>query len=278
MQKKFNRKIIRQDTARRTPFAAQQRRGEKTPPSIQTILRIEKKQGDYSDTERFAFFVKEPVKETFTVDWGDDTVQQYKGSNNRILLSHDYASKKEFIVTIKGIITVLISNIYDPIGVEAISGNGFGVKTCDVRDNPYIEALECRGKLLLRKNYLLRELYRFAVGINDIDISQLPALECIDFMDSFYRGPLDLSHNSKLKYLRCPCNDITELNVGGCPDLEYLDICYSPCELDLRHNHKIKYVFANGIAKKKIHLPEGRTVITDHKYEIPEKYWTLWDD
>jgi hypothetical protein len=57
--------------------------------------------------------------------------------------------------------------------------------------------------------------------------------------------------------------------------LEYLDICYSSCELDLRHNHKLKAVFANGIEKEKIHLPEGLTVISDHEDEIPEKYWTL---
>ncbi|MDR1895942.1 MAG: hypothetical protein LBR10_04040 [Prevotellaceae bacterium] len=246
-----------------------------TPPPVQTILRVGERlflgKNENKD-KRIAFSVKAPVNETFTVDWGDDTIHEYKGSNSRILLYHDYASKKEFIVTIKGIITLFNSNVFDPTGEDV----GFGVDTCDVRDNPYIEALSCSGDLLLRNNYSLRELPRFAVGINNIDISQLPALECIGFMDSFYNGPLDMSHNPKLKYLSCPCNNITELNVSGCPDLEYLDICYNTCELDLRHNHRIKYVFANGIDKEKIHLPEGRTVISDHEVKVSdEKYWTL---
>jgi hypothetical protein len=48
--------------------------------------------------------------------------------------------------------------------------------------------------------------------------------------------------------------------------------------LDLENNHKLKYLFANGIERKNICLPEGRTVIMDHEYKIPEKYWTLLDD
>jgi hypothetical protein len=256
--------------------------GEKARLSPKTILKIDgdKICLDKEKKNRFAFFVKSPVNQTFTVDWGDGEVCRYDGSERRILLSHKYASQKTFVVTIQGIITTLICNIYDPIGIDEISENGFGVATCDMRGNPHIEALECGGKLLLRNNYSLRELYRFAVGINGRDLAQLPALECIEFMDSFYTGALDFSHNPKLKYLRCPCNeDISALNVSGCPDLEYLDICYAErCRLDLENNHKLKYLFACGIEKENIRLPEGRTIITDHECEIPEKYWTLWND
>jgi hypothetical protein len=146
--------------------------------------------------------------------------------------------------------------------------------------NPYIEALECSGELMLQNNYALKELDRFAVGISGIDLSQLPALECIDFMDSFYTGALDFSNNPKLKYLRCPYNYISSLDVSRCPDLEYIDICYADkyCRLDLENNHKLKYLFAVGIAKKNIHLPKGRKVIMDCECEIQENYWTLWDE
>jgi hypothetical protein len=248
---------------------------------VETILKIrgDKIRFDEEKKNRFAFFVKSPVNQEFTVDWGDGEVCRYDGSDKRILLSHKYASQKTFVVTIRGIITALVCNIYDPIGAEEIGGNGFGVKTCDIRNNPHIEAIECRGELLLQNNYALRELYRFAVGINGIDLTQLSALECIEFMDSFYKGALDFSHNPKLKYLRCPCNEhISSLDVSHCPDLEFIDICYAACRLELEHNHKLKYLFANGVKKKNIRLPEGRTVITNHEYEIPEKYWTLWDD
>jgi hypothetical protein len=249
---------------------------------VKTILKIcgDKTRFNEEGKNRFAFFVKSPLNQTFTVDWGDGEVCRYEGSERRILLSHSYSSPKTFVVTIQGIITALICNIYDPIGAEEIGGNGFGVNLCDIRSNPHIEALECRGKLLLQNNYSLRELYRFAVGINGGYLAQLPALECIEFMDSFYTGALDFSHNPKLKYLCCPCNEhISSLDVSHCPDLEYIDICYAErCTLNLEHNHKLKYLFANGIDEKNIHLPEGRTVITDHEYEIPEKYWTLWDN
>jgi hypothetical protein len=256
--------------------------GEKARLSpVKTILKIGGREESYGKKKnRFAFFVKSPVNQTFTVDWGDGTVCRRNGSDRHILLSHRYPRKKTFVVTIRGTITALVCNIYDPIGSEKIGGNDFSIKTCDMRGNPHIEALECRGKLLLQNNYALRELYRFAVGISGIDLAQLPALECIEFMDSFYTGALDFSHNPKLKYLRCPCNEhISALNVSGCPDLEYLDICYAErCRLDLKDNHKLKYLFARGIKKKNIRLPKGRTVITDHECEIPEKYWTLWDD
>jgi hypothetical protein len=272
MQRKFNRKILRQDKSRRTSFAAQQLRQKKAPPPVQTVLRVGRC-GFWWNTKRFAFSVKAPVNEPFTVEWGDDTVYKYTGSNNHIPLCHDYASQIDFTVTIKGIITVLFTaNIFDTTEKEA----SFIIRTCDIRNNPYIEALSCSGDLLLRNNNSLRELALFFVRINNTDIARLPALECIDFTDGFYDGLLDLSRNPKLKYLSCPCDNITELNVSGCPDLEYIDIGYNTCELNLRHNHRIKYVFADGISKEKIFLPKGRTVITDHEDEIPDKkYWTL---
>jgi hypothetical protein len=250
--------------------------------SPKTILRIS---GDKICFERkkgniFAFFVKSPVNQTFIVDWGDGNECKCNGSDKRILLSHNYSSRKAFEIAIQGVITTFVCNIYDLIGDEEIRGSSFRIEVCDMRGNPYIEALECSGKLMLQNNYALRELYRFAVGINGIDLAQLPALECIEFMDSFYTGALDFSNNPKLKYLRCPCNEkISSLDVSRCPDLEYIDISYAEhCRLNLENNHKLKYLFANDIAKENIRLPKGREVIMDNSCEIPEKYWTLWDE
>jgi hypothetical protein len=248
-----------------------------------TVLQIsehrmcfEKKKGNI-----FAFFVKSPVNKAFIVDWGDGNECMYNGSDKRILLSHNYSPRKTFEITIQGVITTFVCNTYDLIGDKKIRGNSFRIEVCDMRGNPYIEAIECSGELMLQNNYALRELYRFSVGIGGIDLSQLPALECIEFMDSFYTGALDFSNNPKLKYLRCPCNDgISSLDVSRCPDLEFIDICHAKrCRLDLENNHKLKYLFANGIAKKNIRLPKGREIIMNHGCEIPdEKYWTLWDD
>jgi hypothetical protein len=210
------------------------------------------------------------VKQTFSVDWGDGHACAYSGSGKLLLLSHDYPSEETFEVTIRGVITAIVTKY---------TVSNFGISVCDVRGNPYLEATDCDGKLLLQNNHALRELNRFAIGIKEIDLTGLPALECINLMDSLHAGPLDFSHNPKLKYLSCPCNrGISALDVSRCPDLEYIDICYATCPLHLEHNHKLKYVFANGVDKQNIYLPEGKTVITDHDYDIPEKYWTLWDD
>jgi hypothetical protein len=241
--------------------------------SAKTILRISRySQAGKRKKKRFKIWVKSPKNQTFTVDWGDGDVCRYGGSNKRILLSHDYASPDTFVVTIRGVITMLCCSI--------LNERTFRVSSCNLRGNPHIEALECRGKLMLQNNYALKELFRFAVGIGGIDLAQLPALECIEFMDSFYKGALDFSNNPKLKYLGCPCNDgITALDVSRCPDLEYIDICYAErCRLNLEHNHKLKYLFAWGIKEENIRLPEGRTVIVDHQYEIPEQYWTILGD
>jgi hypothetical protein len=243
--------------------------------SAKTILKISENEIRFllskEKKHRFTFLVKSLMNQTFTVDWGDGDVCKYDGSDKRILLSHDYASPEMFVVTIRGAITMLHCDIL---------GSTFCDKTCDMRGNPYIEALKCNGKLMLQNNDVLKELDRFAVGINGIDLAQIPALECIEFMDSFYTGALDFSNNPKLKYLRCPCNDgISALDVSRCPDLEYIDICYARrCQLNLENNHKLKYLFANGIKKENIRLPEGRTVIMDHGYEIPEQYWTILGD
>jgi hypothetical protein len=245
--------------------------------SVKTILRIDKNQISFVEVEedRFAFFVKSPVNQAFTIDWGDGCVCRHEGSDKRILLSHKYSHREEAVITIYGVITTLISIIFDLMGNRELVGNDFCVETCDIRNNPYIEAIECPGKLLLHNNDSLKELYRFAVGIKSEHLAQLPSLECIEFMDSFYTGALDFSLNPKLKYLRCPCNNITSLNVSLCPDLEYIDICYAQCRLDLENNHKLKYLFADGVKKKNIRLPKGRTVITEHVYNIPENYWTI---
>jgi hypothetical protein len=243
--------------------------------SAKTILRISRDseyfQAGKEKENRFAFFVKSPENQTFTVDWGDGDVCRYDGSDKRILLSHDYATLRTFVITIRGVITMLRCSC----GI--FNENAFCVSSCNLRGNPHIEALECRSKLMLQNNSALKELNCFAYGIDGRYLAQLPALECIDFMDSFYTGALNFSNNPKLKYLHCPCNkDISALDVSRCPDLEYIDICFAKrCRLNLEHNHKLKYLFADGIKKKNIRLPEGRTVIMDHEYKIPEKYWPL---
>ena len=179
-------------------------------------------EGLYSGTVAgtYCVFSFDPSKVTVTTDaTSDDKVVELTGTNfpdpNFLITIKDYDTNNDGWLGKKEISAIKNLSIYDN-GTKSVEGIGYLTK--------------------------LRKLTVYSDEVTELDLSKNTELTHI--YSYSYEGALsslDVSKNTKLRFLLCPDNKLTKLDVSNCPDLERL-YCYSNelTSLDLSKNTKLE--------------------------------------
>jgi len=115
----------------------------------------------------------------------------------------------------------------------------------------------------------LKELHMSYCAVTELDLTKLKDLEVLDYEaysgEEYSHGitELDLSNNTKLKYINLDSHDLESIDVSNMPDLEYLNVGGNYLnKLDLSKNSKLKTVDASDMwfCCEFFWLPEGESM------------------
>ena len=191
-------------------------------------------------------WIKATANKEFTIDWGDSTIETKTGDIDNSSLSHTYAVKGEYMVTITGSTPDCRFNYFNVTPLTLyFSVSSLALISCTDLDTLYCQSGQLQ-KLDLSGCPELTHLGCDGNQLTELDLSGCTKLT--ELMCGFNQlSSLDLSLCPKLTYLICGNNQLTELDLSGCPELTHLGCSGNQlAELDLSGCHEITHLGCSG--------------------------------
>ncbi|MDR0728604.1 MAG: YDG domain-containing protein [Prevotellaceae bacterium] len=186
---------------------------------------------DWTGGPAKSFTINATSGQTFTVDWGDATVDTMTGAGSTDIMStHTYANNNPYTVTVVTgsacSLTLLdvsnqqvtAINITDAPALTWLECQNNQLTTLNVSQNPWLNMLNCDQNPLtgldVTANLALTTLHCSQTGLTALDVtlnSQLTDLHC----SSNALTTLDVSLNTRLRTLNCKANLLTGLTLAN---------------------------------------------------------------
>ncbi len=133
--------------------------------------------------------------------------------------------------------------------LKRLDCSGNLIKSLDLSNNTLLEYIDASFNVdlddikLAQSNSKIKEIRLIATSIKEIDLTHFTDLERLEINRGLGLQSLDISSNTKLKYIDIARNSLSNINVRNNPMLEFLDCCMTPVSsIDISNNPELAHL------------------------------------